>query len=147
MRLPRNIAWVVATDFVLTYPYVFAANALPFEHSGPAASSTYWMTQMWVYALIVPVAAIAAWRGARQFQRMRRGQDSWWRLPAEAATRGATPVVFIALVDQAAVFRAILEGAALSAGLGLLLGAANTFLDRIGPEDSEPSMPASLPAV
>src|SRR4051812_37722769 len=105
MRSAGNIKWLVAAaDWLLTYPYVFLTNALPFEHSGPAAPATYWMTQVWAYVLIAPVAAIAAWRGIRQFERMRRHQEHWWRLTAEAAAIGTAPVILIAIVEQAAVF-------------------------------------------
>ena len=131
MNSGRPALWVIAAiDFALTYAYAFVANALPVDRSGPSAPVSYWATQPWVYALIAPIAAVAAWRGVRHVQRMRGGNGRWWRLTAEAAGCGVVPVVAIAVFESSGLFRAMLEAAVIAGGLGLLVTAVNMALDR-----------------
>jgi hypothetical protein len=138
---------VAAVDFLLTYPYAFAVNELFGGQSGPRADWTHWAGQPWVYALIAPVAAVAAWRGVRQVQRLWAGRPAWWRLPAEGAAAAAALPVAVAIFEASAIFRAIGESALLGAGLGLLLTAANAVLARVlRPERGPPASHAPRPA-
>lgn len=129
MRHPRALWGVVLQDVLLTYVYCFSVNALLPPPQGPHAPPAYWLTQAWVYGLIAPVAAVAAWRGARQVLDAWAGRARWWRLTVEGAVIGAVvPVPFvwnIIFVSPADIPPVMLQVGAMSAGLGLLLTAVN----------------------
>lgn len=97
-KLPRHALWLVAlVDALLAYVYVFITDALMPPPEGPHQTTAYWMTQLWVYALISPIAAVAAWRGVRQVQHAWAGRPRWWRLPIEGMTFALLGVVLILL--------------------------------------------------
>lgn len=134
MRIADHPVWAVAVaDALLTYPYVFAANALLFAPEGPHATTAYWMTQAWVYLLIAPIAIVAAWRGARQVQHAWAGRPRWWRLPAEAAAFAAATVLMLPLFGAPLAEAALgsLPFMAVAGGLGLLLTCVNYPLARL----------------
>jgi hypothetical protein len=134
MRTADSPVWlIVLIDALLTYPYVFAAEALMPPPEGPHATTAYWMTQAWVYALIAPVAIVAAWRGARQVQHAWAGRPRWWRLPVEAMAC-ALPAALMLLMSGAGVAEVVLGSPqlmALAGGLGLLLTCVNYPLARL----------------
>ena len=130
MRPAAPPLWSVAVvDFIATYVYAFAANALPYGRSGPDAVS-YWFTQPLAYALITPLALVAGWRGVSQSRAVQIGTARWWRLSLEGAVAAAAPIVLIALFERVAVYRAIVEAAAFGAGLGVMLTVINLWLVR-----------------
>lgn len=130
--IPRALWMVVLADVVLTYAYAFVAVALT-PPEGPHAPATYWLTQAWVYALIAPVAAVAAWRGAGQVLNAWAGRPRWWRLTLEGAAFGAAGVVIFAASGHtlAEVAMSILEVGAITGGLGVVLTGINLPLARL----------------
>src|SRR5687767_8492394 len=81
-QVPRALWMVVLADVVATYVYSFATyEVLP--RSPVSEPATYFLAQPWVYALIAPVAAVAAWRGARQVLDAWAARVRWWRLTLE----------------------------------------------------------------
>jgi len=133
MKYRTAIQAVALTDGLLTFPYVFAAEALPFGRSGPAAAWTYWLGQPWVYMLIAPVAVVVAWRGARQARALARRSKVWWWLSLElvALAVGATLVLSLfGAVGWSDTLGAAAQSGALAAVLGLLLTPLNSLLAR-----------------
>lgn len=149
----RSIWIVVVADVVLTYAYAFAANAWMDNSLGPEAPLTYWLTQLWVYSLIAPVAVVASWRGTQQVLDAWDARPRWWRLPLEGMGIGAASMVLLGLLsgswsDFLPVLRDVIL---LCAGLGLLPTCANVPLARLLRPDSAradgaaPSAPGLTP--
>ncbi len=129
----RGIALVVLADVVLAYAYTFAAHGFIGGIEGPRAPATYWLTQLWVYLLIAPVAAVASWRGARQVLDAWAGRPRWWRLTAEGAAAGAgcSVLMLLSLGSWPDFAMALRDAVALCGGLGLVLTCANLPLARL----------------
>jgi hypothetical protein len=132
--IPRALWMVVLADVALTYAYCFATYAL-LPRSPLAAPTSYLLTQRWVYGYIAPVAAVAAWRGARQVLHAWAGRPQWWRLALEGAAIGAAAAFLMAPPAPGRpltqVARGMLEVAAITGGLGLMLTVANHSLARV----------------
>jgi hypothetical protein len=129
----RSIWIVVLADVLITYAYAFAANAWMDNSLGPEAPVTYWLTQLWVYSLIVPVAVVASWRGTQQVLDAWDARPRWWRLPLEGMGIGAASIVLLGLLngwgsDFLPTLRDVIR---LCGGLGLLLTGANAPLARL----------------
>jgi hypothetical protein len=129
--------WLVAVaDFVLTYPWAFAANALT-PPDGPHAPWTYWIAQPWVYAFIAPVAAVAAWRGVCHVRAAGSRRQRWWQLPSEGFVVGIGVALLAVLIDWPPHFSVrhaiseVLTIGVLVGSLGLLLSATNALLIRV----------------
>src|SRR2546423_15117022 len=56
------IPTITIADALFTFLFVFAAQALPFGHTGPAAPVSYWLAKPSIYMLIAPIAAGVARR-------------------------------------------------------------------------------------
>lgn len=129
----RSVWMVVLVDVVLAYAFSFVANGLIGGSEGPKAPPAYWLTQWFAYLFIAPIAAVAAWRGARQVLDAWAGRPAWWRLTVEGALLGAGCTVLLALSlgslrDFAMALR---DGVVLCGALGVVLTCANYPLARL----------------
>ena len=134
MRDSRRALWmVVLADVLLTYPVAFAAEAWMGGSEGPSAPTSYRVAQPWVYALIAPVAGVAAWRGARQVADAWAGRARWWRLPLEGAATGVALALLIGapLGATSDLAPAVRDAALLAGGLGAALTCINLPLARL----------------
>ena len=131
--LSRALWMVVLADVALTYAYCFAAYAL-LQRSPLAVPTADFLTQPWAYGYVAPVVAVAAWRGARQVLDAWAGRPRRWRLALEGAAIGAAAAFLMAPPapgrPPTLVVRGMLEAAAITAVLGLMLTVANRPLAR-----------------
>lgn len=142
-----QLAIIAIADVLVTYCYVIVASGLPLHPTTPHPDLLYWARLPWFYALIVPVAAVAAWRGVRQMQRASAGRPAWWRLPAEGGATAATPLLLGAIFDTTVNVRFIAVVGLFGAGLGLLLTGVNMLLGRLMYRSGELTSPrGSQPA-
>jgi hypothetical protein len=124
---------VAIADVLLTFPFCFAANELPFGRVGPHATWHYWLSQPAAYILIAPVAAVAAWFGVRQVRAEWAGRPHWGRVALEGAGLALAVTLGVSLLAQATladVAGATLESSILAGTFGLLLTAINYPLSR-----------------